>query len=150
MNRLTEADNLETFPEFCPTRICLYMGSRKIERQKNKNKKEKGTWWRTRGRVKRRWSQLWTAYQRGSGFIPFKTSNNGCFLVAPTQPSAWPAWASWCKWSFQRQPTWHSLTSCWTLFLFDGCWWPVGGFAPVPSRQMAAKTLLQMVHLWPY
>lgn len=25
------------------------------------------------------------------------------------------------------------------MFLFDGCWWPVGGPTPVPSRQMAAK-----------
>lgn len=34
MNRLTEADSLETFPEFCPARICLYIGSRKKERGK--------------------------------------------------------------------------------------------------------------------
>lgn len=39
MNRLTEADSLETFPEFCPARICLYIGSRKKER---KGKKIKG------------------------------------------------------------------------------------------------------------
>lgn len=38
MNRLTEADSLETFPEFCPARICLYIGSRKKEREKKKIK----------------------------------------------------------------------------------------------------------------
>lgn len=39
MNRLTEADNLGPFPEFCPARVCLYMGSRKKgqERKKERN-----------------------------------------------------------------------------------------------------------------
>jgi len=49
VNRLTEADNLETFPEFCPARICLYMGSRKKwwRRKKERNMVEK------RGKSKR-------------------------------------------------------------------------------------------------
>lgn len=44
MNRLTEADNLETFPEFCPARVCLYMGSRKKgwQRKGKEHGKEKG------------------------------------------------------------------------------------------------------------
>lgn len=41
MNKLTEADNLETFPDFCPARVCLYM-----EKQKERMREErgKGTW----------------------------------------------------------------------------------------------------------
>lgn len=51
MNRLTEADNLEIFPEFCPARICLYIGSRKKER--GKKIKGKRNMVKNQGQIKR-------------------------------------------------------------------------------------------------